>query len=423
MIDFARNISKANVTMSQGKWDKKNLKGTELKGKTVGIIGLGRIGAEVAKRCQSFGMETIAYDKFIPQRRAENLGVQLVKDLDQLLTKSDYITIHLPLTPQTKNMINKDNISILKKEAVIVNTGRGGIINEEALYNALKNNQIRGACIDVYTEEPASMEKFPFIGLENCITTPHLGASTKEAQINVAKLAAEHIAQALNSNIFIDAVNIPFKLSEDLVDIYRPYMELGAGLGRFISQFNDGTIFEVAIRYKGDIFSDFEPIKAVTLHSIFDERLTDAEPVTYMNIDKVLSENGIHVKIEKYEKPINFENIIKVYIKTEDGKRTKIAGTVFSEQPKIVEIDGIFFDFAPSDNMLILKNKDIPGVVGKVGTLLGTLGINIAALQLGRMEEGGNALSVIAIDDPISPEGLDKLKKLEQILDATRISL
>lgn len=427
MINHARNISTANLTMGEGKWDKKKLKGTELKGKIIGIIGLGRIGAGVAKISMALGMNVIAFDKFIPKKRADDLGVILVDDLDKILTESDYITIHIPLTDQTKNMIDQEQLDKMKPTGVIINTGRGGIINEEALYNTLKEKKIKGACIDVFSSEPAFKDKFRFIGLSNCVTTPHLGASTFEAQINVATLAAEHLAQALNSQIFVDAVNIPFKLSEDLADIYRPYMELGGSLGKFISQYNPNRITEVAIRYKGEILEYFDPIKAVILQSIFSERVTEVKPVTYMNIDKILAEHGINVKVEKYAKPINFETYIKVYIKTEDGEgrkleKTKIAGTVFSERAKIVEIDGIYYDFAPSNYMILIENTDTPGVIGKIGTLLGTMGINIAGLQLGR-KKGGKAVSVITVDEPITKKGLEELKKLPQVLNAKWISL
>lgn len=421
MLDHARNISYANLTMNEGKWEKKKLKGYELKGKTVGIIGLGRIGAGVAKRCQAFEMNTIAYDKFIPKKRAEEIGVKLVDNLDELITKADYITIHLPLTPQTKDLINKDELAKMKKNAVIINVARGGVVNEEALNAALRDDAIAGACIDVYSQEPAKKEKFPFIGLKNCITTPHLGANTYEAQIKVAEIAAQHVIQALISKIFIDAVNIPFKLSEDLADIYRPYMLLGAQLAKMIGQFNTSRITKVTIRYKGEIFTkNFEPIRAVILQSIFENRLT--ESITFMNAEAVLKENGIEVVTEQYAKPVNFENYIKIYIDTESGMGTKMAGTVFSEQPKVVEINGLYFDFAPTDYMLVLQNKDIPGVLGAVGSLLGEHDINIAGLQLGRKEKGSDAVSIILIDDEPTIEMLNKLKSYDYIIDAKFIS-
>ncbi|MHA1728187.1 MAG: phosphoglycerate dehydrogenase [Promethearchaeota archaeon] len=421
MLDYARNIARANALMEAGRWEKKKLRGTELKEKTVGIIGLGNIGAGVAKRCLAFEMNVIAYDKFIPKKRAENLGVKLVKELDELLMQADYITFHIPLTEQTKNMIDTPQFEKMKKNVVLVNVARGGVINEQSLYEALLEKKIGGACIDVYSNEPANLKDFPFIKLDNVVTTPHLGANTFEAQIRVGKLAAEHIVTSLISKIFIDAVNVPFKLSEDKVDIYRPFMKLGGSLGSFISQYNTGKVTEVTIRYKGESFTDFKPLKAVILYSIFNEKLT--EDVTYMNIDKVLSEHGIGVVIERYRKQINFEDYIKVYINTEDGKRTKIAGTVFSEKPKIVEIDNLYFDFSPSPNMLVLENTDTPGVVGQVGSLLGTLGINIANIQLSRKKSIKKALSLISIDEPITKRGLEQLRKLPQVLDAKNISL
>ena len=419
MLNAARMIPDANFTMSQGKWEKNKYMGTELKGKTVGIIGLGRIGSGVAKRCKAFEMNVIAYDKFIPKRIADDLGVQLIEDLDELIKISDYITIHVPLTPQTNKLINRAHFEKMKSNAVIINVARGEIIDEQVLYEFLKEKKIRGACIDVYSKEPASPDKFPFIGLENCITTPHIGASTIEAQKNVAILAAENISQALTTNIFIDAVNVPFKIPYDQAHLYRPYMVLGSKLGKIISQYNRNRINEVTIKYKGELFDKyFEPIRAIILESIFENRLKE---ITFINTESILHEIGIKVSVEKYEKSINFENYIKIFIKTDNGIESKIAGTVFIETPKIVEIDGLYFDFAPTDFMLIIKNHDKPGVVGRIGTFLGENNINIASLQLGRKEKGTQAISVISIDEKIENTVLEKLKTLKDIIDVSMI--
>ncbi|KKN39889.1 hypothetical protein LCGC14_0738940 [marine sediment metagenome] len=421
MLNFARHIYEANFSMREGKWNKKSLRGTELRGKTIGVIGLGHIGAAVVKRCQVFNMKVIAYDRFVPKKRGRDLGIKLMDKLDDLLVQSDYITIHIPLTAQTKDLINYPEILKMKPNVIIVNVARGGIVNEDALYDALKNNRIGGACIDVFTKEPIYAEDAPFIGLDNCITTPHLGANTIEAQIEVAKLAAERIAQALNSKIFIDAVNISFNLSEEMADIYRPYIELGASLSKFITQINQSKIVSVKIKYKGEIFTNFDPIKAVTLQSLFDRRLS--EIITYINLEEILIENEIKVDVGKFNKPINFENYIKIYIRTEDGTSTKIAGTVFSEKPKIVEINGLFYDLAPTNYMLVLRNKDVPGVLGKIGTFLGDKGINIAGLQCGRKEKGDIAISIVTLDNPVSKDDLNELKKFSDIIDAYGIIL
>ena len=421
MLNFARNIYKANSSMREGKWDKNILKGSELRGKTVGIIGLGNIGAAVVKKCQAFNMSVIAFDRFVPKKRGQDLGVELLDNFDDFLAQSDYITIHVPLTAQTKDLISYSEMEKMKSTAIIVNVARGGVVNEKALYDALKNNKIGGACIDVFSKEPVDPKDAPFIGLENCIATPHLGASTFEAQIEVAKLAAERIGQALNSKIFIDAVNISFNISEEMVDLYRPFIELGASLSKFITQFNLSKIISVKIKYKGEIFTNFEPIKAVILQSLFDGRLI--EVITYINIEEILKENDIKVVVEKYVKPINYENYIKISIMTEDGALTKIAGTVFSENPRIVEINGLFYDFAPTNYMLALRNNDVPGVIGNIGTFLGNKGINIAGLQCGRKEKGNIAISIITLDEAVSSENLNELKKFPDIIDAYGIKL
>ncbi|MHA1471594.1 MAG: phosphoglycerate dehydrogenase [Promethearchaeota archaeon] len=421
MLNFARNIYKANTSMREGKWDKKFLRGSELRGKTLGVIGLGNIGASVVKKCQIFNMEVIAFDKFVPRKRGQDLGVELLDNFDAFLARSDYITIHVPLTAQTKDLISYSEIEKMKPTAIIVNMARGGVVNEQALYDALKSNKIGGACIDVFSKEPVDPKNAPFIGLDNCITTPHLGASTFEAQIEVAKLAAERIVQALNSKIFIDAVNISFNMSEEMADIYRPYIELGASLSKFITQFNQSKITSVKIKYKGEIFTNFDPIKAVILQSLFDGRLIDI--VTYINLEEILKENDIKFVVEKYVKPINYENYIKISIMTEDGAITKIAGTVFSEKPRIVEINGLYYDLAPSNYMLALRNNDVPGVIGKIGTFLGNKGINIAGLQCGRKEKGNIAISIIILDEAVSNEDLNELKKFPHIIDAYGIKL
>ncbi len=421
MLNFARNIYKANSSMREGKWDKKILRGSELQGKTVGVIGLGNIGAGVVKKCQAFDMEAVAYDKFVPKKRGQDLGVDLLDNFDEFLARSDYITIHVPLTAQTKDLISYAEIEKMKSTAIIVNVARGGVVNEQALYEALKNHKIGGACIDVFSKEPVDPKDAPFIGLDNCITTPHLGASTFEAQIEVAKLAAERIVQALNSKIFVDAVNISFNMSEEMADVYRPYIELGASLSKFITQFNLSKIVSVKIKYKGEIFTNFEPIKAVILQSLFDGRLIDI--ITYINLEEILKENEINVIIEKYGKPINYENYIKISIMAEDGSITKIAGTVFSEKPRITEINGLFYDFAPSNYMLALRNNDVPGVIGSIGTFLGDKGINIAGLQCGRKEIGKIAISIITLDEAVSSEDLNELKKFPDIIDAYGIKL
>lgn len=421
MLNYARNIYRANSSMRDGRWDKKVLRGTELKGKTLGVIGLGNIGAAVAKRCKAFDMKVIAFDRFIPKKRSQDLGAELLDNFDEFLSRADYITIHVPLTAQTRDLISYSEIEKMKPTVVIVNVARGGVVNEQALFDALKSNKIGGACIDVFSQEPVDPNDAPFIGLDNCITTPHLGASTFEAQIEVAKLAAERIVQALNSKIFVDAVNISFHMSEEMADIYRPYIELGASLSKFITQFNPSRIISVKIKYKGEIFTNFEPIKAVILQSLFDGRLT--EVITYINLEDILKENDIKIVVEKYDKPINYENYIKISIMTEDNSITKIAGTVFSEMPRIVEINGLYYDLAPTNYMLALRNNDVPGVLGKIGTFLGNKGINIAGLQCGRKEKGKIAISIVTLDDAVSNEDINELKKYPDIIDAYGIKL
>jgi D-3-phosphoglycerate dehydrogenase len=366
-------------------------------------------------------MKVVAHDKFIPKKRADEMGVTLVDELDTLLKQSDYISIHIPLTDQTRNLIDKQQFAKMKRNAVIINVSRGEVVDEKALYEALVEKKIGGACIDVYSKEPACKAEFPFIGLENVITTPHLGASTVEAQIEVAKMAADHVAKALLSKVFIDAVNVPFQVSERMAELYKPHMELGVILGRFMSQFEPGRYVEVGIKYKGDIFTNFDPVKSTILHALFTERFS--ENITLMNVDKILNDNGINVVIERYDKPVNFETIIKLYVKTDKDERVEISGTVFSDKPRIVEINELYLELAPAEYLLALVNNDRPGVIGNVGTLLGKNNINIAGWQLGRRRKGDKALAIITIDDVLPPAVMAELLKLPNIMDAKIIRL
>jgi D-3-phosphoglycerate dehydrogenase / 2-oxoglutarate reductase len=421
MLTWARNIARANQSMIEGKWEKKKFGGQELKGKTVGIIGLGRIGAGVSKRCKAFDMNVIAFDKYLPKIRAEELGVELIDDINKFVSRADYITLHIPLTESTKDLIAKEQFDLMKKNSVVVNVARGGVVNEKDLYDALVNEKIAGACMDVFSKEPANKEEFPFIGLDNVISTPHLGASTSEAQIDVAKLAAEHLVQALNSNLFIDAVNVPFNISEDLAELYKPYMELGSDLAKILTQSTKEPIISVDIEYKGDVFTTFEPIKAIIIYSIFENRFADT--LTFMNLKTIIEENGIKVNAAKSTKKMNLENQIKIIITKEDGTKSKIVGTVFSLNPKIIEIDDNYMDISPSEFMLMLDSYDRPGVIGRVGTFLSEKGVNIAGWQLGRQNQGGKALSMISLDDPLTIDVLKELKEMSDIIEAKFIHL
>ena len=420
MLDHARNIGKANNLLSQGKWEKKALEGYELKGKTIGIIGFGRIGAGVAKRAKAFEMNVLTHDKYVPKAYAEEMGAKLIENVDDLLKQADYITLHIPLTDETKNLINEEKLKLMKPNVVIVNVARGGIVDEKALVKALDDNKIGGACFDVFTKEPAIKEDIPLIGHPKVVCTPHLGASTYEAQIEVAKLAAEHIAQALNSDIYIDAVNLPFRLNPSLAEVFKPYMKLANYMGKILTQYRKGRIEHVLIEYKGDLISQFDSLRAVLLYSFFSKRFADT--VTYMNLEEILAQNKISVTVEKITKRVNYETVMKMTVIGTEGKSV-IAGTVFSERPKIIEIDDQYMDVEPSEYMLILKSIDRPGVIGMVGTFLGQNGINIAGWQLGRKAVGGDALSVITLDNLVSPEIIEKLKKLENIKEAYFIQI
>ncbi len=417
LFALARRIPQASASMKAGKWEKKKFMGVELYNKTVGVIGLGRIGSEVAKRLQCMGMNVLAYDPFLSDERAEELGVTKT-DLDKIFSDADFITIHTPLTAETKYLINKDTISKMKDGVYIVNCARGGIINEKDLYEAIQSGKVAGAALDVLEKEPPE-EGYPLIADERVICTPHLGASTQEAQESVAVAIAEQIVDYLINGTIRNAVNFP-SIPFDQVPLLRPYLVLLERMGSFASQIFTKSIKGVQIEYLGEIGSlNTQALTAAALKGILDPIL--GEPVNFVNASFIAKERGIEVKEIKGKEAGDYQSLVKINLLSKDDK-TIIAGTLLSRKdPRIVQINDISMEIIPEGNMIFMKNHDRPGVIGNIGTLLGKNNINIGHMHFGRKEAGGIALSVISIDTPLTEDIIEQIKKLPNVLEVKSV--
>lgn len=413
MFSLARRIPQATASLKEGKWDRKKFMGVELYNKTLGIIGLGRIGSEVAKRALCMGMNVLAYDPFLSDEKAEQLGV-IKTDFDRVIRESDFITIHTPLTAETKNIINKETIAKMKNGVYIINCARGGIINEKDLYEAIEKGKVAGAALDVFEKEPPEPSN-PLILSDKVICTPHLGASTLEAQENVAVAIAEQVIDFLINGTIRNAVNFP-SIPFDQVPLIRPYIVLLERMGSFASQIFGKSIKQIQIEYLGEVSTlNTQALTAAALKGVLDPIL--GEPVNYVNAPIMAKERGIEIKEIKGKEAGDYQSLVRVVLISKDD-RTSISGTLLSRRdPRIVQIDDISLEVIPEGNMIFMKNWDRPGVIGNIGTLLGQNNINIGHMHFGRKEVGGIAFSVISIDASLTDEIIEKIKKLPNILE------
>ncbi len=418
LFSMARQIPQATNSMKQGKWEKKKFTGVELFNKTLGIIGLGNIGSQVAKMAQGMGMNIIAYDPFLSAEKAKALGVKGA-GLDQLIKKSDFITIHTPLTEETKGLINTEKISRMKTGVMIISSARGGIIDEKALCRALKTGKVAAAAMDVFEVEPPVNN--PLLELDNVIATPHLGAATKEAQENVAIAVAKQVVDYLKHDTIRNAVNFP-SVSADVLPQLQPYINLAERLGSLISQNFDGAINEITIEYRGSVAElALEPIKIAVLKGLLSPILQ--ETVNFINAPFIATERGIKVKEITTSDAGDYHSMLFIRLKA-GSKESTVAGVLHGKkEPRITSLDGFIVEIIPQGDMLILINKDKPGVIGNIGALLGKNSINIARMQFGRQKPGGKAVSVISIDTPLSRKILSDIKKLPNVLSAKEIHL
>lgn len=394
LLSLARKIPQAHASMAAGKWDRKSFEGTELCGKTLGIVGMGRIGGEVARRAIGFGMNVVAYDPYLVQSRARSLQVELADDLAALLARADFITVHMPMTAETKNILNAKTLAQCKKGVRIVNCARGGLVEEAALLEALKSGQVAGAALDVYEKEPPA-EDFPFRALPNVVLTPHLGASTSEAQESVGIEIAHGVSDYLLNGIISNAVNVP-NVDVRTLALIRPYLGLGEKLGKLLAQIAPHGLETLTISYTGKVSeTETVPITRSVLKGVLFKCSEVA--VNEVNAPKAAQNLGLKVLETKSADAGEFTDLITVEA-TKGDKRYEVGATLYGVHPRIVRLNGHNLEASPEGILLIAENQDRPGMVGWIGTLLAKYKINIASMSLSRGETGGKALSVLNLD-------------------------
>ncbi|MDZ4814633.1 MAG: phosphoglycerate dehydrogenase [Verrucomicrobiota bacterium] len=412
MMALSRNIPQAHMSMAAGKWDRKSFQGVELYGKVLGIVGMGRIGSEVARRAIAFGMRVLSYDPFLSMSRAKSMQVELIEKLPDLLKEADYITIHSPLTAETKDLLNAETLKLTKKGVRIINCARGGLINESALYDLLKSGHIAGAALDVYEEEPPST--LPFRELSNVVLTPHLGASTVEAQESVGIEIAEQINDALLNGTIRNAVNMP-NVDAKTLAILGPHLDLADKLGRLLASIAPKRAEFLKISYWGKPYDqDVNPITRTVIKGF----LMNAEgsEINQVNALSLAANLGVKVEVTKHSDQIDFVELMQVTARA-GTEEVSLSGTLFANRPRIVRINGKTVEAEPKGVLLLMENTDRPGIVGWLGTLMGRYKVNIANMSLSRTEQGGRAMTVLNLDSMPSPELLDEIAKEKDIFN------
>jgi len=409
MFALARQLPVANASTHAGKWEKSKFMGVELTGKILGVIGCGNIGSIVADRALGLKMKVIAYDPFLTPDRAQQLGVEKV-ERDQLFTRADFITLHTPLTEQTRNIIDAQNLAKCKKGVRIINCARGGLIVEQDLKSALESGQVAGAALDVFIEEPAKQNIL--FGMENVVCTPHLGASTTEAQENVALQVAEQMSDFLLTGAVTNALNMPSVSAEDAPKL-RPYMKLAEQLGGFAGQVVQSGIQAVSLEYQGHVASlNTKPLSNLALMGLLRPSL---DLVNMVNAPSIAKDRGIKISETRNESSGNYQTLMRLTVTTDQGI-AQIEGTLFGKHPRIVAIDDVPLEAELARHMLFVRNEDKPGFIGRLGTKLGAANINIANFNLGRSQLGANAVCLVAVDGPIAVGLLNEIKALSGVV-------
>ncbi|KGX84898.1 phosphoglycerate dehydrogenase [Pontibacillus litoralis] len=418
MMALARHIPQAYQTLMNGKWDRKSFKGVELHRKTLGIIGMGRIGSEVARRAKACRMTIIAYDPFLTEERADKLGITK-GSLEDIYATSDFITVHTPLTKETKHMIDDNAFTKMKQGVRILNCARGGIIEEGALLRAIESGIVAGAALDVFEKEPAM--DHPLLDRPEVIATPHLGASTEEAQTLVAQDVSEEIIAILNGESFKNAVNMP-TISSEVRRALQPYYLLGEKLGEMAIQLVTEAPMKVTVTYGGEL-SDFDTASLTRriMKGLLSYHLGDK--VNIVNTFHMAKTYNLTYSVEHATSSLGFKNLITVTIETQQGKRS-ISGTMLAGYgPRIIKIDDYSIDMAPEDHLLYIQHNDIPGMIGLVGTTLGKHQVNIATMQVGRKQEGGEAIMMLSIDSLFNQDAFRDLEQINHIHSVKEIRL
>lgn len=418
LLALARRVPQANASLRAGRWDRKKYVGVELQGKTLGVIGLGRIGRVVARRAQSFGMSVVAYDPFVAPDQARDLDLEMAS-VDEVCARADFLTVHTPLTAETRGIIGPKAFAQMKKGVRVINCARGGLIDEKALYDAIKEGRVAGAALDVFEQEPPPADH-PLVGLEEVIATPHLGASTKEAQEGVAVTVAEQMRDYLHTGALRGAVNAPALGAQEL-NVLSPYLALAESLGRFQAQLIDGAVKEVRLEYAGEVA---EMEAAPITRSLLAGLLRDVSArVNVVNAFLIAEERGIDVTASYKHSSGEFAPAIRSRVISVNGEHV-VSGALFGQnEGRITEIDGFRIEAIPSGHMVLMHNQDVPGVIGRVGTILGDGGVNISRFHLGRRERGGEAVAVIETDAPVGDQTLEALRSFEHVISARQIEL
>jgi len=418
MLALARHIPQAHDSLKDGAWKRQNFVGVEVRNKTLGILGLGNVGSEVARRVQGFQMRVLAYDPYVSPEYARNLRVELVP-LEQIIREADFITLHLPLTPQSRNIIGAKELSLMKPTVRIINCARGGLIDEQALDQALRDGKVAGAALDVFAQEPP--KDSPLLKNEKVIVTPHLGASTQEAQANVAIDAAQQIVSVLNGQPVRYAVNAPL-ISAEMMPILAPYLRLATAVGRMIAQLAEGQMSSIDIGFEGEISKyDLAAVKAAVIGGLLQE--ISEERINVVNANVVAQRRGLRVTEHKDTTCENYGSLITASVATSAGV-TIAAGTVMRGELHIVRINNYWIDIVPKGGYFLFSDHlDRPGIIGAVGTLTGKSDINVSAMQLSRLKPRGRALMVLELDEPPNEEQIQQILAIPDIYTAKLVKI
>jgi D-3-phosphoglycerate dehydrogenase len=419
MMAMARHIPAANAALKAGKWERNKFTGTEVCNKTLGVIGLGNIGRIVADRAQGLKMKVIGYDPILTVEAAARIGVELVS-LEEIFARSDFITVHTPLTDDTRGIVGADAFRKMKPGVRVINCARGGIVDEQALCDALASGKVAGAALDVFVEEPPPKDH-PLLKLDSVIATPHLGAATGEAQVQVAVDIAHQVSEFLLEGTIRNAVNIPAVSPKEL-EVLGPHLSLGEKLGRLSAQLISQAPTEVTVSFGGEAANlKADAVIASVLKGLMSGFL--AEDLNVVNAPFIARERGIRVTEQRSREVSDYVNSLTVIVRTAAGQH-EVSGAVLSNRAvRLTRIDGFLVEAVPEGYFLMLHNRDVPGVVGAVGTILGEAGINIGGLELGRDRIGGTALSLVEVDSPVPPATLEKLKTVGAITSASLLKL
>ena len=406
LVALARNIPQAHAALKQGRWERSRWGGVELSGKTLGVLGFGRIGQQVARRAGGLGMRVVAYDPFVAKDRYRELGVERAESMGGVLDEAEFLTLHLPLGPETRGIVNRDAFARMRDGTRLVNAARGELVDEEALIEALESGKLAGAALDVFSSEPYSG---PLLELDNVIVTPHLAASTEEAQDRAGVIVAEQVAAALEGGLVTNAVNIPAIRPEDL-DVLGPYVPLAAKLGRLAMELAAGSAARIELSYYGTLAQyDTRLLTVAALNGAFQGRAD--VPVNYVNAPLIAAERGIEVNEERRRSSRDYTNLIRVRVR-ENGNEVTVAGTTIGRDNRfwLVNALGFELDIELAPLMVFFRYDDVPGVIGRVGTLFGQQNVNIANMAVSRSRRGGKALMALSLDTTPPPELVEAVR-------------